>query len=71
MGTHVFQTLHDGAFILLTFLVFCGLFVGPFGEENLKMYDEIEFKFVNFLNKVINQLPNYKLACSPVFTVLD
>lgn len=47
------------------------LVVVHIGGENLKMYDKIELKFVNFLNKVINQLPNYKLAYSPVFTVLD
>lgn len=40
---------------------------------NSEKVDKIKFQFVtvNFLNRVISQLPNYKLACSPVFTVLD
>lgn len=46
---------------------------GAYWWENLKMLDKIKFKFVdiNFLNRVISQLLNYELACSPVFTVLD
>ena len=37
------------------------------------MYHKIKFKVVttSFLKKVINQLPNYRLACPPMFTVLD
>ena len=71
MGSQALQNLLDFISILLAFLVSCGLFVGHIGGESLKLYDKIEFKCVTLLSKALNQLPNYKLACSPVFTVLD